>query len=234
MSRRQGGFTLIEMLVVAAIIVVVTTIVFAGQSNFNGVVILNSTAYDIALTARNAETYGLGTRGAGITTNAGYGLDFKKGSPTSYTFFADTSPLAGPPPGPCHPVPSINGVSNPTAPNAYPGDCVYNASGYPDTTVATYQLGNGMIISNFCGTNTAGISCSASCGGKPNCSTGLTQLDIVYLRPNSQPFMSAAGVYNPVAPITSACVTVAAPKGTYRYIAFSAAGQIDANVTSCP
>ena len=64
-SLSRAGFTLIEMLVVVAIITVVTAVMFSNQSNFSSSVLLANTTYDVALSARDAETYGLGTRAAG-------------------------------------------------------------------------------------------------------------------------------------------------------------------------
>ena len=79
-------------MVVLTIIVVITTVVVASQSSFNKTLILVNTAYDIALTLRSAETYGLGSRAFGGVVNAGYGLNFQSGTPQSFTLFADTYP----------------------------------------------------------------------------------------------------------------------------------------------
>jgi prepilin-type N-terminal cleavage/methylation domain-containing protein len=218
--RHLEGFTLIEMLVVLAIIITITAVIFAGQSNFSNTILLTSTAYDVALSMRDAETYGLGTRAQGGVANAGYGLDFSAATPTTYTLFADDYPPAGGT-NACHTLPT-NGAS---APNAYPGDCVYGSG---DAAVSTYTLGNGVTISNFCAAGSSGSwSCANSTTNK------LTKLDIVFLRPNATPFISENGTYNAASAIARACITVSSGANS-RYITLAASGQIIASATSCP
>lgn len=212
--RGSRGFTLVELLVVAAIILVITAVIFTGQGNFNNSVLLSSTTYDIALSFRDAETYGLGTRAQGGIANAGYGLDFQSGASHSYTFFADSDP----PPGnsdACHPLPT-NGAS---APNAYPGDCVYSQS---DGTVSVYQLGNSIGVNKFCASSDNGASWTCS----TDASNPLNQLDIVFLRPNATPFISENGDYDALSPPTNACLQIAAPGGASQYINVYQTGQI--------
>lgn len=199
---------------VAAIILVITAVIFSGQSNFNNSVVLSSTTYDIALSFRAAETYGLGTRAQSGIVNAGYGLDFQNGTPHSYTFFADSDPPAGDT-GACHPLPT-NGAS---APNAYPGDCVYSQS---DGTVSVYQLGNNIGINKFCASEDNGSTWMCS----TDVSNPLNQLDIVFLRPNATPFISENGYYDEASPPTNACLQVAAPGGSTQYINIYRTGRI--------
>lgn len=205
---------------VTAIILVITGIIFTGQGSFNNSVILSSASYDIGLTMRNAATYGIGTRAQGGVANSGYGLEFKKGSPSAYSLFVDSSPSPGAV-GACHPLPD-NGA---TAPDAYPGDCVL---GPGDTTVSTYHLANGLSVSKFCASTNGGSawSCSTDLAGTVN------QLDIVFVRPNATPFMSINGTYNKLTPVTNACLTVSSSVQS-RYISISSSGQIIADATSC-
>jgi len=217
------------MLVVAAIIIVITGVIFSGRSQFNNSILLSSTAYDIALTMRDAETYGLGTRAASGAASAGYGLDFTRAAPGTYTLFADTNPAPGGT-NACHALPT-NGAS---APNAYPGDCVYTAA---DTTVSNYTLGNGVTVSNFCAHTSVRWLCSTTCGATSPCVAGSaqSQLDIVFLRPNATPFIALSGTYQASQSINQACLAISAPgNATARYIYLSASGQIIANATSCP
>ena len=83
------GFTLIEMLVVLAIIVVISAIVFTGENNFNRSFFITNTVYDVALTLRQAQTYGLSSQAYGATQNAGYGIYISNESPSTYVMFAD-------------------------------------------------------------------------------------------------------------------------------------------------
>ena len=216
-SRPHRGFTLIELLVVFSIIVVVTTIAITSQSSFNRTVILANTAYDVALSLRSAQTFGLGSRAAGVTANAGYGIHFEAATPNSFTFFADT-----------YPSPSTNSQCHPTAdtsaPNAQPGNCSYDSA--QGEQVTTYRMGNGITISNFCVDVLGSFECAQ--GGD------LTVLDIVFARPNPDPFMSVNGVYEASYPISAACVTLTSPQGGARFVSVGASGEITANATSCP
>ena len=214
------GFTLIELMVVLAIIIVITAVAFASQSNFNKTLILANAAYDVALTLRNAETYGLGSRVAGTaTTNTGYGVDFSKGTPSSFTLFADS-----------YPAPSTNSVchpiADPTAPNAQPGDCAYEAS--QGERVTGYMLGNGITVSDFCAYAASAWSCAHANGGS------LSSLDIVFSRPNAEPFMSVNGSYSSRFPVTAACIALISPQGGARFVSVASSGEITANAASCP
>ncbi len=83
------GLTLIELLVVMGIFSVISLVVLANHSRFNSSVLLGSLAYDIALSIREAQVYGLSVKEYGSNFQVGYGLRFASAS--SYTFFADTN-----------------------------------------------------------------------------------------------------------------------------------------------
>ena len=212
--HNRRGFTLIELLVVLAIIGIIMAIIFTSQSTFNKTLILTNTAYDIALTLHDAETYGLGSRGAGATANAGYGVDFQTGN--SFTLFADT-----------YPTPSTSSVCHPTTdvtlPSALPGNCAYDAS--QGEKILSYTIGNNITIKDFCAYTNGGESCAVAHGG------GLTSLDIVFSRPNPSVFISTNGSYN--ASYQSACITVTSPQGGFKYVSVAQSGEITANAAPC-
>lgn len=133
------GFTLVELMVVLTIIVIISTVVITSQSSFNKTLILANTAYDIALSIRSAQTYGIGSRAVGTTVNAGHGIRFQSNPSSSFIFFADTSPTA-----PC------------SQPNCKSGDHTYTNGS--DSVVQTYTLGNGMTISKLCVDSTCNLS----------------------------------------------------------------------------
>lgn len=219
--RPRRGFTLIELMVVLAIIAIITAVAITSQSAFNKTLVLANTAYDVALTLRSAETYGLGSRAISGITNTGYGVDFNSGTPASFTLFADTYPSAASGGSLCHPSPS-NGS---TAPDAQPGDCAYEPG--QDVKVANYALGNGITINNFCAeTASAWVCANASSGA-------ITSLDVVFSRPNAAPFMSVDGTYA-VPPVTAACLELTSPQGGARFVSVNATGEITANASSCP
>ncbi len=224
-----AGFTLIELLVVLAIITVITAMTITSQGSFNKSLILANTAYDIALSFRSAEMYGIGSRGTDTVSNPGYGLHFNRATPGSFTLFADTNlPVEG-----CHKLPPVSrGGAN--APDAKPGNCVYdvsilNAKGVPTERVTDYLLGNRITISDFCAYGSGSWSCA---------STGaISTMDVVFSRPNPDPFISVNGAYQ-TPPMTAACIRVTSPQGGFRYVSVSASGAITAdaspNTSQCP
>lgn len=211
---KSKGFTLIELMVVFAIISVVTSVVITNQSSFNKTFILANTAYDIALALRSAESYGLGSRAIGGTVNAGYGLHFQRGTNDSFTFFADKHPLIS---LNCHQ------ISDSSAPNAQPGNCRYDSA--QGEKINSYALGNGITISDFCAYTSSGWSCAYAQGGE------LTSLDIVFARPNPEPFMSVNDSYD--SDITKACIIIISSENSKKYILISASGQIVADAGQC-
>ncbi len=130
----KRGFTLIELIVVTGIMVLITSIMLANNAKFGGVVTLRNLAYDIALSIREAQTYGISVRKFGTGAGefgAGYGLDFRTSANTSYLLFADT---------------------------------VGNNGLYDEASelVQAYNIGRGFRITDICGTATG--SGAETCG----------------------------------------------------------------------
>jgi len=98
-KKNQSGFTLLELIVVIAIFGVLTTIVIFNYSDFESNIVTTNMAYEVALSVRQAQVFGLGVRGIEDNTNLGrdfnnsYGLYFniQSGASSEYTFYADTS-----------------------------------------------------------------------------------------------------------------------------------------------
>ena len=88
-----SGFTLIELLVVAAIMIGITAIVLANNNKFGGKVLLQNLAYDIALSIRQAQVYGIAVlRYSGTNFTAAYGIHVQTNDTTHYELFADIYP----------------------------------------------------------------------------------------------------------------------------------------------
>lgn len=209
----RRGFTLVELMVVLAIIVTITSIALTSQSSFNKTLILANTAYDIALTLRSAETYGISSRASGAAVNVGYGVHLASGdiNANSFILFADTSGGA-----------SCVGQR----PDCKPGDNVYTSGGSGDALVQTYRLNNGIFIHNFCAYSGATGLCENPSG---SLSGGLASLDIVFDRPNPDASIIANGTS-----YTGACLALSSAQGGFRYISVASSGQITASATSCP
>ena len=205
-----------EMLVVLAIIAIITVIVVTGQSNYNKTLLLTDTTYGVALSARQAQSFGLASRKYGSVQNPGYGLHFVSGAPGSYTVFADTVNTL-PAPGNC-PL----GVAG--TPEQKPGNCRFDAA---DGVVNTYTFSRGFTVSQFCG----------KVGLTKYCSTGsghLTTLDLVFTRPNTSTTLSGLVNGSVLTSFSCAEVTLADASGqATRTIRFSSIGEISIN-QSCP
>ena len=88
----KKGFTLIEMLMTLSIFAVITSTVLISHSKFSGNLLLGSLAYDVALSIRQAQVYGLSVREASVGSgifDVGYGVHFDNNSDSSYILFAD-------------------------------------------------------------------------------------------------------------------------------------------------
>lgn len=197
------------MLVVLAIIAVLAGVILSGQSTFNRSVILANTAYDVALSLRSAQTYGIASRGVGNEFRTGYGIEFSAGTPGSFALFADVSPS----------VTAKYGAG--ATPDKAPGDGIYSSGA--DTLVQTYTLNNGMTISDFCATGGGAVYCAS--GG----SASAARIDIVFTRPNTGAMVAAIdSAGNTLGTnLAYACIAVTAPAGETRIVRISSIGQVE-------
>lgn len=89
---RQGGFTLLELLVVMGISTMMIGVLVIQQSKWNDSLVVNTQAYEMALMIRQAQIYSLGVKelsgGSGDKFDVGYGVHFDTDH-TRYIFFAD-------------------------------------------------------------------------------------------------------------------------------------------------
>lgn len=87
-EKALRAFSLIELLVVTAILALISSVVLVNHTRFNGTVLLGSLAYDIALSIREAQVFGVSVRQYDTTSfQIGYGIRFADS--TSYSLFAD-------------------------------------------------------------------------------------------------------------------------------------------------
>lgn len=96
---KNKGFTLIELIIAVSIFVFMTAYLLTKYGTFSQGILLTNLAYDVALTIRNAQSYGLNVRGIDIGESQGteykypYGVHFSSESSYNklFTLFADTS-----------------------------------------------------------------------------------------------------------------------------------------------
>jgi prepilin-type N-terminal cleavage/methylation domain-containing protein len=98
----KRGFTLIELLVTIVIFVILTGVVLVNQNGFNSAELLNNFAYDMVLTIKQAQSYGVNVQeNVQGLFNAPYGVYFNtntsnQGSRTSFVLFDDLTGINGP------------------------------------------------------------------------------------------------------------------------------------------
>ena len=88
----RTGFSLVELMVVVSIVTVITLVALVRHSSFNSTTLLNNLSYDIALTIRQAQAYGVSVRNTGQGGNefsAAYGVHFNALDRSSYLIFQD-------------------------------------------------------------------------------------------------------------------------------------------------
>jgi prepilin-type N-terminal cleavage/methylation domain-containing protein len=88
-SKTNKGFTLVELMVSVAIFVIISSVILARHSQFSGTILIKNLAYDIALSIRKAQVFGLSIREYKGKFDSGYGVHFN--SDSSYIFFSDTN-----------------------------------------------------------------------------------------------------------------------------------------------
>lgn len=202
--RDTPGFTVIELVVVTAILILITSLVLANYNRFGGKILLENLAYDVALSLRQAQVYGISVHQFGSGNfGLGYGVHFAKSSPTSYVLFADAI--------------SKNGL--------YDG-CPSQAS---CELIESTDIQRGYFISQLCVPEQTDI---ATCMSTP--SAQVSSLDILFKRPDPDACISkdgVSGINNPTAyactvPQESARIVFESPRGDRVSVIVEATGQI--------
>jgi prepilin-type N-terminal cleavage/methylation domain-containing protein len=199
MRYTPRAFTLIELLVVMAIVMLITGAILANNSRFNSSVLLGSLAYDIALSVREAQVYGLSVQESNASFQGGYGVHFSASD--SYVLFSDVNANKRYDPAPAG----------------------------TDTIVQTYAVGLGHTVKSFCGTFSGNTTpqCSSDASPikyldivffRPNPDAIITS--------DKTTFSATNGVINPVNPYSSAQIVVTSPSGETRTISIQSTGQI--------
>lgn len=88
----KKGFTLVELLITIVIFVMLTGVVLFNQNKFDSTILLKNLAYDIALTIRQAQTYGVNVKESQISGEfTSYGVYINIEENKKIIFFSDLS-----------------------------------------------------------------------------------------------------------------------------------------------
>ena len=145
---------MIELLVSIGIFVFMTALVVVKYGNFNQSVLLTDLAYDVALTIRTAQTYGVSVKSTTNDFSASYGTTFTTqtlgngvgaAANNAILLFRDTNQ------------PAPNGIFELT-----------------DQIVSAYAIKRGAIVSEIC--VDSGVSCSSA--------NNASVVDVSFIRPN--------------------------------------------------
>lgn len=92
-NNKNGGFTLIELMIVIIISSIILTSLVVQNNKWNDHLTVSTQAYELALMIRQAQIYSLGVRedvgGSGDKFRVGYGVHFYEDYNDRYVFFVD-------------------------------------------------------------------------------------------------------------------------------------------------
>ena len=87
----NGGFSLIEIMVVVGILTIINIMIFASYPEFSQKLSLKRTSEEVALIVRQAQSYALGIKKSALGSDDyfGFGIRFNKTAPTTIILFTD-------------------------------------------------------------------------------------------------------------------------------------------------
>ncbi len=197
-KTKEQGFTLIELLVSIGIFFIITALVFVNQQRFGGTILLTNLAYDVALTIRQAQVYGISTKvSAGNSFSHGYGIHFAGND--SFILFVDLD--------------NSDSYITPSGPPSDDGTKCFAGT----ECLNFYKVSKGNTISRFCGRNDcsgAGVS-------------DLASLDIIFYRPFPEPNPIRGFKQNGASQdYNDASIILTSPQGLTKTVTVLKSGQI--------
>lgn len=231
-NSAQKGFALLELIIATALFGIIASLILLTYSKVGAQFSLSSLAYEIALSFRQAQSYGISVhefRGGGSGTfDVGYRLHFDRDSLTTYVLFADAQDIGSGTPAPGE-------IFN----TAY---TEIGCSGIGPGCVSVFRLEKGNRIYKFCGVlpldagrdvadankreecspvSPPGVGSTPPSDPPPNISV----LDITFLRPNPDAIIKTT-LSTPNHLYKAARVYIVSPTGSSRVIEVTNTGQI--------
>ncbi len=208
------GFTMIELMVTVSIFVIITTLLLANYPRFSSRIVLENMAYQIALSTRQAQTFGLSVRTfeTGLDIFPTYGVHFSFSGVTlndptnsrNFLIFADILPG-----GQNMGNGLYDGISDCSVAG---GECIEQLT-IQSTDKIVYLCGN---LKTFGGT------VEIPNGG--DCS--LTSLDVSFSRPDPDANISGYSLLAGQVSFTDAEIVLESPRGDRKTIVVWSTGQI--------
>lgn len=211
-TNSLAGFTIIELSVVVGIVLIISAMVLFNNGRFNSAILLRSLAYQVGLSLREAQLYGVAvkevTPGSGAFS-AAYGIYLPA---------------------------SIIGIPNST----YPLFADLNNNGLYDdgsaSVVENFTLKNFFMLDNFCALQGTGpMQCAGACpsplpSGALSCAPGsLGWTTVTFVRPNPNAIILTDFSSSLPSSYVTAYITVSSQNGSTRTVSISATGQIIIN-----
>ena len=188
----KDGFSLIEMLIVVALFTIITGAALLNHGRFGESILATNLAYDIALSLREAQSYGISVRESPLEGNIftiGYGVHFSAAD--SFIFFVDRDG---------------NRRYDGTDVN---GACV---AGGASECLKAYRLERGNTIRSFCGMPSL-LGGSAECRNFLTVDTTLSFMDVLFKRPVPDAFVRTSVNGQNEGRYQSGTITIVSPRG---------------------
>lgn len=204
-KNKNRGFTLVELLVTITVFVIVTGVVLVNSNKFDSSILLHDFAYDVALTVKEAQSYGVNVKeNISGTFNTAYGVYFDTTqSITNFVLFNDTGNATA-------------YTGNPTGgpDNIYNGSLTSCPTNDPEC-VQKYSMTRGTYIQSICA-GASDLSCNQA-----------DQLSILFKRPNLDALIYYKVGSNPLSGLQPyAKIVLSASNGATSTVIVTSIGQI--------